>query len=194
MFQGFLGATMVLHEAVEQMPADEPSKPSLNRALLLMHRVIDEGRGALQGLRSSGIAASSLEQALSNVRGEFSPDAARLGIFAMGRPKALRPAIQEQIYLIAREALVNALRHSAATSIVAEVEYLPNKLRVVVRDNGSGIDQQVLRSGRDSHWGLLGMRERARSIGAQLRIRSRRGAGTEVEISVPGDIATETCA
>jgi signal transduction histidine kinase len=112
----------------------------------------------------------------------------------MGRPKALKPAIQEQIYLIGREALVNAFRHSAATSIEAEVEYLPNRLRVVVRDNGSGIDPQVLRSGRDSHWGLLGMRERARSIGAQLRILSRRGAGTEVEISVPGDIAADACA
>jgi signal transduction histidine kinase len=102
--------------------------------------------------------------------------------------------IQEQIYLIGREALVNALRHSQATIIEAAIEYLPGKLRVVVRDNGSGIDPQVLRSGRDSYWGLLGVRERARSIGAQLRIRSRRGAGTEVEISVPCGITADACA
>jgi signal transduction histidine kinase len=185
LFQGFLGASLVLHSAVEEMPADSPSKPSLNRALHLMRRVIDEGRHALKGLRSSGMASSSLEKALSGVRDEFTPNGARFRILVMGRPKALKPAIQEQIYLIVREALLNALRHSEATSIEAEVEYQRRRLRAVVRDNGRGIDPQVLRSQQDSHWGLLGMRERAKCIGAQLRIWSRRGAGTEVEISVP---------
>lgn len=192
LFQGFLGASLVLHTAVEGMPADSPSKPSLYRALHLMRRVIDEGRHALQGLRSASTPSASLEQALSELADEFTPSGAGFRIFVMGRPKALQPAIQEQIYLIMQEALLNALRHSGATSIEAEVEYLPNKLRVVVRDNGSGIDPQVLRSGRDSHWGLLGMRERARGIGALVRILSRRGAGTEVEVSVPTGIAADT--
>jgi signal transduction histidine kinase len=191
LFQGFLGASLVLHNAVEGMPADSPSKPSLSRALHLMRRVIDEGRHALQGLRSPETASTSLEQSLSEFADEFTPGGARFRIFVMGQPKALQPAIHEQVYLIVQEALVNALRHSGAASIEAEVEYLPNKLRAVVRDNGSGIDAQVLRFGRDSHWGLLGMRERARGIGAQLRILSRRGAGTEVEVSVPTDISAD---
>jgi signal transduction histidine kinase len=109
----------------------------------------------------------------------------------MGQPKTLKPAIQEQIYLIVREALVNALRHSKATCIEADVEYQRRQLRVVVRDNGCGIEPQMLRQEGDSHWGLLGMHQRARCIGAQLRIWSRRGAGTEVEVSVPTDIAAD---
>jgi signal transduction histidine kinase len=190
--QGFLGASLVLHDAVQQMPEDTPTKAALNRALQLMRRVIDEGRVALQGLRSSRVEPSSLEQALSDVADEFAADhGARLQIFVMGKPKTLKDTIQEQIYLIAREALVNAMRHSKATNIEAEVEYLPGKVRVVVRDDGAGIDPEVLRWGRDSHWGLLGMRERARSVGARLRIWSRPGAGTEVEVSVSGDIATD---
>jgi signal transduction histidine kinase len=189
LFQGFLGASLLLHTAVEQMPADSPSKPSLSRALRLMYRVIDEGRVAIQGLRSPGIAATSLEQALLELRDQLTPGDARFRIFVMGKPKALKPAIQEQIYMIGREAVHNALRHSGATSIEVEVEYSASRLRVVVRDNGCGIDPQVLRSGRDLHWGLLGMRERAASVGAQLRIWSRPGAGTEVEISVPADTA-----
>ena len=190
--QGFLGASMVLHDAVDHMPADSPSKSSLGRALELMYRVIDEGRTALQGLRSSPADFTSLEHALTDLGDEFPlGEGARFRIFVVGKPKTLKRTIQEQIYLIAREALVNALRHSEATSIEAEVEYLPDKLRVVVRDNGSGIDPEVLQSGRDSHWGLLGMRERAKDIGARLRIWSRRGAGTEVEVSVAGDIAAD---
>lgn len=142
-------------------------------------------------LHDSGMASTSLEQALSGVGDKFTPGGARLRILVMGQPRALKPAIQEQIYLIVREALVNALRHSEATSIEAEVEYQRRQLRVVVRDDGRGIDLQVLGSEWDSRWGLLGMHERARYIGAQLRVWSKRGAGTEVEISVPTNIAAD---
>jgi nitrate/nitrite-specific signal transduction histidine kinase len=86
--------------------------------------------------------------------------------------------------------LVNALRHSEPTSIDAEVEYLPCRSRVAVRDNGRGIDPEVVRSGRrDGHWGMASMRERAENIGALLKVRSRVAAGTEVEMSVPNHIA-----
>jgi signal transduction histidine kinase len=101
---------------------------------------------------------------------------------------------REQIYYIGREALVNALRHAEATSIEAEVEYLPRRLRLVVRDNGRGIDPEIVRTGRPAHRGLRGMRERAESIGAQLRILSKPKAGTEVEICLPGEILANACA
>lgn len=189
LFQGFIGASMLLDAAVEQIPADSPSKPSLNRALRLMYRVMEEGRVALQGLRAPVVLSEGLEQALCDFGKELTPSGAQLRVSVMGRPKPLKPTIQSQIYMIGREALVNALRHSGATTIEADVEYLPNKLRVVVRDNGSGFDTQALRSTQDSHWGLLGMHERAANIGAQLHIWSRPGAGTEVEISIAGDVA-----
>jgi signal transduction histidine kinase len=187
LFQGFLGASLLLHTTVEQLPADSPSRTPLSHALRVMYRVIDEGRAALDGLRSPKIASTSFEQALCSLGEEFTPGEAHYRVFVTGKPKALKPAIQEQIYLIGREALINALRHSKGTRIEVQVEYLSNKVRLIVRDNGSGIDPNVLRSGRNSHWGLLGMRERATGIGAQLSIRSRRGAGTEVELTVAAD-------
>jgi len=193
LFQGLLGASMQLHNAVEQMPPDSPSKPSLNRALRLMQRVLDEGRLAVQGLRSSGAAPEGLERALSSLRDELTPGGSRFRVFVTGKSKALKPAIQEQIYLMGREALVNALRHSKATNIEVEVEYLRRGLRMVVRDNGCGIDPEVVRLGRDGHWGLPGMRERAASVGARLRVWSKPGLGTEVEICILGDIV-EFCA
>jgi signal transduction histidine kinase len=102
-----------------------------------------------------------------------------------GHPKELKPAIQGQINLIGREALVNALLHSQATRIEAEVEYSRRRVRVVVRDNGRGIDPEVARTQSNARRGLAGMRERAESIGAKLTIWSRLGVGTEVEISIP---------
>jgi signal transduction histidine kinase len=137
------------------------------------------------------IASMSLEEALSGLWSELRSAGARFRIVVEGRPKTVQPAIQEQICLIAREALVNALRHSKATSIEAEVRYLPRRLGVVVRDNGCGIDPKVARAEQGQLWGLLGMHKRAQRMGAQLRIWSGPGVGTEVEISVPGDIAIQ---
>jgi len=60
-----------------------------------------------------------------------------------------------------------------------------------IRDNGCGIDPQVLERGRDGHWGLAGMRERAAKIGGLLNISSSEAAGTEIQVSIPGGIAFE---
>jgi len=175
------------------MPPDSPEKPPLNRALHLMQRVLDEGRVVLEGLRSPVGTPKPLEEGLSSLRDELTPTGALFRVFVKGKSKALKPVMHEQLYLIGREALINALRHSKATNIEAEIEYLPRRLRMVVRDNGCGMDPHVMRHGRNAHWGLLGMRERAGSIGAKLRIRSKPGFGTEIELSVPGDIV-EDCA
>jgi signal transduction histidine kinase len=191
LLQGFIGASLLLHAAVEQTPADSPTKLSLTRALRLVHQAIDEGRLVLQGLPSATATSMSLEDALSKLGHECRPEsAAHFRISVSGHSRAMNPAVQEQICLIAREALVNALRHSEATGIEAEVEYLSRRIRVAVRDNGRGIDPEVVRSGRRSgHWGMASMRERAENMGARLKVRSRAAAGTEVELSVPSQIA-----
>ncbi|PWU05800.1 MAG: hypothetical protein C5B51_13705 [Terriglobia bacterium] len=135
----------------------------------------------------------SLEQGLSCLKDEF-PRGSRFRVFVSGQPKALNPVIQGQIFLIAREALINALRHSEATIIEAEVEYRPRRLQIRVRDNGRGIDPKTVRLGRHGHWGLVGMRESATQVGAQFQIWSRPGSGTEVEISVSGQMLAEAYA
>jgi signal transduction histidine kinase len=96
--------------------------------------------------------------------------------------------IRDEVYRIAREALVNAFRHSGAAAIEVEIEYSAD-LRVLVRDDGRGIDARVVEKGADGHWGLSGMRERADRIAAVVRVFTRASAGTEVELTVPGHIA-----
>ncbi len=96
--------------------------------------------------------------------------------------------LSDEVYHIGREAIVNAYRHSLATTIEAEIDYAPHRLLTVIRDNGRGIDRGVLRSGRAGHWGLQGIRERAERIGGRVRIRKAK-IGTEVELYVPGRVA-----
>lgn len=103
----------------------------------------------------------------------------------------LARAIQHEIYRIGREALVNAFFHSGAKRIELELEYSDSELYVRIRDNGCGIDPQMLEKGRDGHWGLAGMRERASRIGGVLKILSSPAAGTEVQLSIPTSLASE---
>ncbi len=190
LLQGFLSASMQLHVADSFLPENSEAKPLVERALQLMTRVINEGRNTVRGLRSTDVFDQNLGQAFSRLQEELSPTSnTEFRVIVEGTPRPLRPAMRDDIYHIGREALANAFRHSRATEIVVEIEYTASFLRVMVRDNGIGINADVLREGREGHWGLSGMRERAERIGARLRVLSRSAAGTEMELSVPGKIA-----
>jgi ligand-binding sensor domain-containing protein/signal transduction histidine kinase len=190
LLQGLLSASMQLHIATDQVPENSPAKPLLNRVLQLVGQVVDEGRDALRGLRSSGRSSSHIEEALSRVPEEMAlQQEISYRVIVDGQPRALHPIIRDEVYRICREALMNAFRHAHAHSIEVEVQYTASDLRILIRDDGCGIDPQVLRSGREGHWGLPGMRERAEGIGAKLKVWSRSAAGTDVELTVPGSVA-----
>jgi signal transduction histidine kinase len=103
-----------------------------------------------------------------------------------GTPRNLHPILRDDIYRIAGEALRNAFRHSSARHIEVEIRYDAAQLQVRVRDDGKGIDPQMLDEPRDGHFGLPGMRERAGLIGGRLEVWSKPGLGTEVELTIPG--------
>lgn len=193
LLQGLLSMSMQLHVAVDQLPLDSPARPGLNRVLQLMGQVIEEGRNTLRGLRSSLESSRDLGSSFSKIPQEFSDqEGPEFRVVVIGPLLALRPGVRDEVYRIGREAVLNAYRHSQASHVEVELEYAPNQLRVVVRDDGCGIDPEVVQSGREGHWGLSGMRERAERVGAKLRVWSRSGEGTEVELHVPSNIAFES--
>ena len=193
LLQGLLSASMQLHVADDQLPEDSVAKPRVRRVLDLLAWVIEDSRDAIRGLRPSNRSPQDLERAFIRsyeelaVQQEVNQIAFRF--LVGGEPQPLRPATHDEIYLIGREALINAVRHSRASKIEVELEYAAKSLRVLIRDNGCGIDTRVLRSGRDGHWGLSGMRERAQRMGAKFRVLSHVGEGTEVELSVASETA-----
>jgi signal transduction histidine kinase len=192
LLQGFFSVSMQLHEAMDQFPADSASGERLSHALVLFDRVLEQGRYAVQGLRSPDARISSLGEAFANVPGELGiPPGDGFRVVVHGRERQLRPGLLDEIYRIGREAIVNACRHSRARDIEAEVRYRPTELRIAVRDNGCGIDPQELQWESNGHWGLQGMRERADRIDARLRLWSSMALGTEVELCVPGAVAFE---
>jgi len=190
LLQGFLSASMQVDVAEEQLPDDSPAKPLLRRALQLMSQVNEEGRNVIRGLRLPYRDGDNIEEVFSIMGKELIPgDRVSFSVVSDGRPRALRPAIRDEVCRIGREALANAFKHANARAVEVEVEYANSHFRLLVQDDGCGIDPAVLSEGRENHWGLPSMRQRADGIGATLKLRSRLNAGTEVELAVPGGIA-----
>jgi len=190
LLQGLLSASMHLHIADEKLPEDSPAKPLVHRVLELMNSVSDEGRNVVNGLRSSNRNGEELELAFLRIRQEVPvSEQINFRIVVEGKPRGLHPTVRDQVYRIGREALVNAFRHSNANDVEVKLGYESSRLRLVFSDNGKGIDPELLRQGRDGHFGLSGMRERADEIGAKLRVSSRIDGGTEIELLVPEHIA-----
>jgi signal transduction histidine kinase/ligand-binding sensor domain-containing protein len=192
LLQGFMSASMQLHVADDRLPEDSPAKPMLGRVLQLMGRVMDEGRNTVRGLRSPGMVCQNLEEEFSRIQEDLAISTrSEFRVIVEGAPRPLRPVIHDEIYFIGREALANAFRHSGAAEVILEIEYSSSHLRILVRDNGCGVDSQVVSSGREGHWGLSGMRERADRIGGKFKVLSMPSAGTEIHLSVPSRLAFE---
>jgi PAS domain S-box-containing protein len=195
LLQTFLSASLHLNGALYDLPDDSPVRPQFERILQLMTQGIEEGRNAISGLRSSDAPDSSdddssgLAPALSRIKQELEiPPGTDFRVTVIGRPRPLPQPAEEEIYRIAREALVNAFRHSRARRVDCVLEYAGDDVRLRISDNGRGIDPRVLQDGRAGHWGLTGMRERAARIGGALEISSST-AGTEVHLSIPTSVA-----
>ena len=187
LLQTFVSASMQLTSAMRGVPLEMTTlKPRLDRVLQIIKMGIQEGRDAILRLRSKEAITTDLIPALSSIQQQLDiPQEAEFRVRVAGREQELPPEIEREVYHIGREALSNAFCHSGAKNVVLEVEYHEEQLSMRIRDNGLGMDPQIIEKGREGHWGLAGMRERAARIGGALNISSRLGAGTEIELTVP---------
>ena len=192
LLQSFQALMLHFQTASDMLPPGA-AKEALEEALDHADQAILDGRNAIQNLRSPTLT-NDLAQAIAALGDELggrdaNNNSAKLRLAIEGKPHELHPILRDDVYRIAREALRNAFCHAQASKIEAEITYSSRLLRLRIRDNGTGIDPNVVNTGRDGHWGLQGMRERAQHIGGQLEIWSQAGAGTEVDLSIPGSIA-----
>ena len=199
LLQSFHGL-MLRFEIVSQMLPDRPveAKERLEGAMKQAADAITQGRDAVQGLRASTVQTNDLARAVNSLGEELASDPANhatpaFHVTVEGAPRDLHPILRDESYRIAAEALRNAFHHAEARQIEVEIRYDNQQFRLRVRDDGRGIDPAVLSGhGREGHFGLPGMRERANAIGGKLAIWSEIGAGTEVELHIPADAAYST--
>jgi ligand-binding sensor domain-containing protein/two-component sensor histidine kinase len=186
LLQSIHGLMLRFHFASETLKENDPARPMLREALERADTLIIEGRNRVHALRNEGNEAKPLSEKLADaVSGLAQGENKGIQIVENGVPQQLRPAIQEEFYWICREALVNSVKHSEASRIEVDIIYERRVFKLRCRDNGKGVPEDVLKKGTVlGHFGIPGMNERAKSIGATFRMWSSPGKGTEVEVSV----------
>jgi signal transduction histidine kinase/ligand-binding sensor domain-containing protein len=152
----------------------------------------EEGRAALNSLRTwtsePNDLADAFRRALDECRAHPNMD---VSLSVVGDGRDLHPVVRDEIYRIGYEAIRNACRHSMGGTVDVMLEYTRD-LTLRIRDDGVGIDPAVLEKGKEGHFGLPGMRERAARIGGRFAIETAPRSGTAVTLIVPGRVAFTT--
>jgi ligand-binding sensor domain-containing protein/signal transduction histidine kinase len=196
LLQSFHGLLLRFQAANNLLPErPEEARKTLESVIDQAAQAITQGRDAVQGLRSSTMVTNDLALAISALSeelgcGEMNPNCAELHVEVEGTPRNLHPILRDEVYRIAGEAVRNAFKHAEAQQIEVGIRCDERQLRLRIRDDGKGIDAKLLSDGgRPGHFGLRGMRERAKLLGGKLTVWSDLGSGTEVELGIPASRA-----
>ncbi len=178
--QGFTGIALHLEAARYLKAAPDKALASVDEARSLAQTSLVEVRRAIWNLRLEATGGQSLISMVTAVANKLD---AKVRVQVQGTVRPLSPEAEAAVIRVAQEAITNAVRHAAAASIMVTLSYLPDGVVLSVRDDGRGFAPAD--GEPPGHYGLVGMRERARELGGELVIGSRPGAGTEVTLTLP---------
>ena len=184
LLQGFTGVIYQLEAAVKLFDlAPAKSKKGLEKALDQADKSLREARQLITSMRIPALDSATLSEALRSTTAELTAGTTVDFHFeAKGRAKPLHYDVEANLFLIAREALTNSLKHSGATRIHMELNYAGG-VKLAIEDNGAGFDADAART-KEGHHGFRGMEERARAISAQFTVTSSPGKGARIEVSL----------
>jgi signal transduction histidine kinase len=189
LLQGFTGVTLQLQGAVQRWAVDgrKEAADELSRVLVLADETLREARDAVWDMRASEIGQGDFAGALeAAVRRAIGASPTHLQFVITGERRPLAPASQMALVRIAREAAFNAVKHAQPPTIDVHLSYEPSSVRLDVRDDGRGLTSgDVDAAASTGHWGVAGMRERARRAGGTLEISGAPGQGTALSVRIP---------
>ena len=185
LLQGVQGLMLQFQSIANRLPQGE-DRMALDAALDRAEAVLVESRARVRQLRAASVESDLAEGLLDIAETVIEGERPRFHLVVEGRPRALHALVAEEARRIAEEAMRNAVRHAHASDLEVLISFEPSGLRVTIRDDGVGIDAKALAGGGPpDHFGLLGMRERAGRIGAQLSLSSGKQRGAELTLFVP---------
>nr|BBH93901.1 sensor histidine kinase [Thermogemmatispora argillosa] len=195
-----LAAIALQLETADAVLSSQPERAqaAIRRALALARSNLEEARRSVMDLRAAPLQDHALPEALAllvkRLRAEsgaqleyrYEPPPGSGSGDAPGRFPSLSPHCEAGLYRIAQEALNNALKHAAAEHITLTLAVRDKVIVLQVQDDGRGFDPEHAQDyTRAGHFGLAGMSERARLLGAHIRIESLPGAGTSISVYLP---------
>jgi signal transduction histidine kinase len=186
--QTIQGSKLVADDALDPSSDLIRMRRAMQQLSLWLGTATQEGRAALNSLRTATTQTNDLAEALRRATEDGLISSSMAVTFSVvGDAREMHPIVCDEIYRIGYEAIRNACVHSGASQLEVELRYAHN-LALRVADNGVGIDSAVADRGKVGHFGLQGMRERAARIGGKLTLVSSSTLGTELKLVVPGGI------
>ncbi|WP_421846373.1 sensor histidine kinase [Novosphingobium sp.] len=190
LLQGVHGLILRFQGIADRLPREQVPGRLMEKALERAEDLLVEGRERVHGLRSVPLAndlRSSLAAAVAHAE---LPASTTVGVREIGTVSAIDGAVHEELVWILREALSNVAQHAGATVVDIAITYRWNRLIVTLTDNGKGIGSDKPVADTRRHFGMIGMRERARRISARLKIGPGPDkTGTQVTVTVPARTA-----
>jgi signal transduction histidine kinase/ligand-binding sensor domain-containing protein len=189
LLQTLQGSKLVADDAFEHRSDVEYTSRSLEKLSKWIDRAMREGRAALNALHASAFDNRELSERLQSALDEHEPNGVSERIVNIsGTPVEMDPLITDEICRLGYEAIRNAFMHSHAGRIEVQLTYSKD-FTLIVRDNGCGMDSTMASRGRDGHFGLQSMRERAARIHGQFQLITAPNLGTTIELKIAGKTA-----
>jgi signal transduction histidine kinase len=182
--QGLTGIVVQLgaaQRAMEVAPQDAPEH--LKLAQDMAREALAEARRSIWNLRAPNLERGELRDALAGLAQRASTDKTQVRFQGRGDEWELRAEVESALLRVAQEALVNVGKHARATQADVTLEYLPDAVRLVIQDNGVGLNVEQPANGPTSGFGVIGMRERIAQWGGELVILN--DEGTRVQATIP---------
>ncbi len=172
-----------LDDMVQRNPTAASAALSLARRMLRYTRM--EARRSVWDLRSKELEQTGLAAAVRAIASSHQHKELHIDIKVSGHEHALPTGVDFHLLRICQEAITNVIKHASASLMRVEFHYEPHGFRLRIEDDGCGFDTSNLSSSDAPHFGVLGMRERARKINANLLIHSQPGQGCCIEVTLP---------
>src|SRR5215472_14964964 len=188
LLQTIQGSKLVADDALETSSDPARMRKALEQLSAWLQQAGQEGRAALNSLRVSATTTNDLGEAFKRVLETTQIHSLASTISVSGDVRDIHPIVRDEVYRVGYEAIRNAHAHSGGTHLTVQLRYTDDLL-LRIADDGMGADASTFSDGKEGHYGLKGMRERAGRIGAKLNIVSDATRGTEVCLIVPGKIA-----
>jgi signal transduction histidine kinase/streptogramin lyase len=189
LLQGIQGLILQFHLVADELPANDANRKRMESALDRADRLMSEGRQRVSDLRLQDVGASLGVSLHRQLLDDDLPACPQLVMRECGQPLVLSPMVQTELLRIAHEAVSNALHHGDCKRLWVVIRYDKDALRMRIKDDGCGITHEDIDQRKPGHWGITGMQERARSIGAKLSVEPGKRMGTAVNIVVPAAMA-----
>jgi signal transduction histidine kinase len=185
--QGFVGISSQLDAVAMCLPHDlGQARRYLDLARKMARHSLTEARRSVMDLRASALEGQDLASALqAGTREWIAGSNLEVSLDISGAGDPLSQDMEQHLLRIAQEAVANVMKHAGAKRVWVKLHTEARRLYLRIVDDGNGFEQQDVFSGLGGHFGIIGMRERAERLGGELRLQSRPGEGTQVEVTVP---------